>query len=432
MTRPRPHPRLIFVFFTLLLDVLGFGLLIPVSPKLVARFLELPEHGQEGQAAWAVGALAAIYALMQFFFAPILGSLSDRFGRRPVILFSLLGSGLDYLAAAACTLWFPHLWVLFLTRVINGITGASFAPCNAYIADITTPENRAAGFGIAGAAFGLGFMLGPLLGGYLADPETSIPLIGHGDLHIPFVFAGVITLINWVYGLLVLPESLPQDRQRPFRFSSANPFRTLAWLRSHSVVITLASSLFLFNVAQFGLHVTWVLSMTNRFNWSSMQTGLSLFVVGITSAIVQGGLARRIIPKLGERACLLGGAAIAVLAYLGYALATDGWMIYAIIALASIGGVSQPALQGIVTKAVPPTEQGLLQGALAGLASIASIVGALLASQVFRYFTSDHAPVKFAGAPFAMGAALCVLGVLPIVSIWGSLPRSVRQTPREA
>lgn len=429
---PSRKPALLFVFVTLLLDVLGFGLLIPVSPKLVERFLGLAEHGDEGKAAWAVGALAALYALMQFIFAPILGSLSDRFGRRPVILISLFGSGIDYLAAAAAALWFPMLWILFLTRTINGISGASISACNAYIADVTPPEKRAAGYGLMGAAFGLGFMIGPLLGGVLGDARTHIPLIGHGGLHLPFIAAGTLTLINWLYGYFVLPESLPPDRRRAFSLTSSNPFSTIVWLTNHRVVVMLAASLFLFNLAQFGLHVTWVLSMTNRFNWSTTQVGWSLFVVGIGATIVQGFLARKLIPALSERVCLIAGMMLAVFAFLGYGFATQGWMIYVIIAIASLGGVSQPALQAIVTKAIPPTEQGRLQGALAGLSSIATIAGALIGSQVFGFFTRPEAPLHFAGAPFVSGAALCALGLVPALLVWSRLPRDVALAPNES
>lgn len=417
----RRTPKLSFIFITLLLDVLGFGLLIPVSPKLVERFLGLAEHGEEGKAAWAVGALAATYAFMQFFFAPILGSLSDRFGRRPVILISLFGSGIDYFAAAAAATWFPFLSLLFLTRVINGISGANISACNAYIADITPPEKRAAGYGLLGAAFGLGFMLGPLAGGWL----------GSIDLRLPFVAAGSLTLANWLYGLFVLPESLPLDKRRAFSWKKANPWGSLLWITRHPIVLALAASLFLLNVAQFGLHTTWVLSMSNRFAWTPSQVGWSLFVVGVSSVIVQGFLARKIIPFLGERVCLIAGILIAVGAFLGYAFATEGWMIYVIIAVASLGGVSGPALQAIVSKAVPPTEQGLLQGSLSSLSSIATICGALLGGAAFAYFTSDRAPIRFPGAPFVTSAFLSILALIPVLAIWQRMPRTVAQAPIE-
>lgn len=428
-------PKVSFIFITVLLDVLGFGLLIPVSPRLVERFMGLPEVGAEGQAAWAVGALAATYACMQFIFAPILGSLSDRVGRRPVILISLLGSGIDYLAAALATLFFPHLWILFLTRIINGISGANISACSAYIADITSPEKRAGAYGMLGAAFGLGFMFGPLTGGLVGDPNLKIPIIGHGAIHYPYILAGVLTLINWLFGYFVLPESLPKERRRAFDWGKANPLGALVWLTRHRVVIRLAVSLLLINVAQFGLHVTWVLSMSARFRWTTSQVAVSLFIVGVCAALVQGVLARKIIPMLGERACVLGGIGIGVLAFLGYAFATEGWMIYVLVAFASLGGVAGPALQSITTKAVPPTEQGLLQGSLSGLSSIATIIGALLASQIFQLFTASTRPAwapLFPGAPFLSGALLTLLSVVPVLIIWNRLPSSVKQSPVES
>lgn len=413
----RPAPSLTFIFITLLLDVLGFGLLIPVAPKLVELVSGLPAKGAEGDAAGPYSLLMATYAAMQFIFAPILGSLSDRFGRRPVILISLLGSGIDYLVGAMA----PNLTILFITRAINGISGANITACSAYIADITPPEKRAAGFGIIGAAFGLGFILGPLAGG----------LLGAIDIRLPYIVAGVLTLLNCLYGYLVIPESLPLDRRRPFSWAKANPFAAMRWLAGHHLVAVLAASLFLVNVAQFALHSTWVLSMQARFGWETSDVGWSLFIVGVSAAIVQGGLARRIIPKLGERLCLVGGLIIGVFAFTGYGLATHGWMIYAIIAAASIGGVSGPAVQAIMSKAISPTEQGLLQGALTGLNSIAMIFAAIAAGQVFTHFTKGRDPTAFpgAGAPFLMGAVLVVISLIPIVMVWGRMPRTVRQAP---
>src|ERR1043165_5019472 len=283
-------PSLTLIFLTVLLDVLGFGLLIPVAPKFIARIQGLPELGAEHDTSIIFGWLMATYAIMQFVFSPILGSLSDRFGRRPVILISLFGSALDYFVAAAS----PNIAILFITRAINGISGASITTCGAYIADITPPEKRAAGFGIIGAAFGLGFMIGPLLGG----------ILGAYDVRLPYVGAGVLTLINWLYGYFVLPASLSKELRQPFSWQKANPFTSLKWIGSHRVVAVLAMSLFITNVAQFGLHSTWNLSMSSRFQWDPLHVGVSLFVVGVCAAIIQGGLARRIIPAVGERLCL--------------------------------------------------------------------------------------------------------------------------------
>jgi len=411
----RRTPSLIFVFITLLLDVLGIGLIIPVGPKLVAQVQGLPIEGAESQTSLAVGILAATYAAMQFIFAPILGSLSDRFGRRPVILISLFGSGLDYLVAAIA----PNLTVLFITRALNGISGANISACTAYIADVTPPERRAAGFGIIGAAFGLGFIIGPLAGG----------LLGEVDIRLPFVVAGSLSLINWLYGYFVLPESLPVERRSRFSWKKANPIGALAWLSRNHLVATLATTLFLLNIAQYGLHATWVLSMGMRFQWGPREVGWSLFVVGITSAIVQGGLARKIIPALGERLCLIGGIGIAVLAFAGYGLATEGWMIYVIIAAASIGGVSGLAVQAIISKAVSPMEQGMLQGALTGLSSIAGVLGPLVGTGAFRYFTSDMAPVRLPGASFLAGSILSIFALIPVMLVWKRMPRTVEQVP---
>lgn len=418
----RPTPSLILIFVTVFLDVLGFGLLIPVAPKFIAKVMGLKELGDETGAAMSVGALMATYAAMQFIFAPILGSLSDRFGRRPVILLSLLGSGIDYFIAA----FSPNIWVLFITRALNGVSGASITTCGAYIADITPPEKRAAGFGIIGAAFGLGFVCGPLAGG----------ILGEWGVHVPYIAAGTITLLNWLYGYFVLPESLPKELRTSFSWKKANPFTSLRWLASHRVVAVLAAALFIFNLAQFGLHATWNLSMSYRFKWNPLDIGLSMFVVGFSAAIVQGGLSRRMIPALGERLCLVGGMILAVFAFLGYGLAHHGWMIYAIIAIASIGGVAGPAGQGIMSKAISPSEQGRLQGGLAGLNSIAQVLGPLLATFTFKVFTSPHPPMHLpqrgGSVPFLTGAILTAVSLVPVAVIWKRMPRTVRQAPMES
>ncbi len=435
----RPAPSLVFVFATILLDVLGFGLLIPVMPRLIAVVGGLPAGGAEHEASIPMMALVVTYAVMQFVFAPILGSLSDQFGRRVVLLVALLGSALDYFAASqapAVTGSFgatAGLAFLFVTRMINGISGATIPVCSAYIADITPPEKRAAGFGILGAAFGLGFVFGPLLGGVLGDSTIHIPLIGPGDVRYPYIAAGVLTLINFTYGFFILPESLPQEHRRPFSWRKANPAGALVWITGHKVVRMIAATLFISNIAQFGLHTTWVLSMQNRFGWTPWYSGLSMFVVGFSAAIVQGGLARRVIPALGERFCLVGGIVLGVFAFAGYGLATHGWMIYAIIAVASIGGLAGPAAQAMTSKAVPPNEQGLLQGALAGLNSIAYIIGPIIAGTVFHHFTAEEGPTPYpgAGAPFLVGSALIALSLVPVAMIWSRMPSAVREKPVE-
>lgn len=419
-----------FIFFTVVLDVLGFGLLIPVAPRLVQELLHNGAGGTEAEAAGYFGVLTSIYAAMAFIFAPTLGALSDRFGRRPVLLVALLGSGLDYFAMAMS----PTLWVLFLTRAINGISGASLTVCNASIADVTTPDKRAAAYGMLGAAFGLGFVLGPLMGGLLAAPSIELAFLGwtyHGDIRYPFFAAGGLTMLNWAYGLFVLPESLPKERRAKFSLGRANPIKVFAGVGRYPLVAGLAGAVFLMNIAQFGLHSTWVLYTTHRYGWSPLGVGLSLAFVGVGAAVVQAVLSRKVIPALGKgvlgekRAVLLGGA-IGVLAFVGYGLATQGWMIYAIITAASLGGIAQPAFQALITRSVRGDEQGSIQGALTGANSIAQILGPLIATNVFALFISDHPPVKgLPGASFLLGAALMALGVG--VSAWAMarfLPKS--------
>lgn len=411
------RPALGFILLTLLLDVLGFGLLIPVAPKLVQSLLHGGRGGDEGEAAAAVGYLTATYALMQFLFAPALGALSDRFGRRPVLLVSIFGSGLDYFAMALS----PNLPILFVTRAINGISGASMTAASAYIADTTTPEKRAAGFGLMGAAFGLGFILGPLMGGWL----------GAFDIRLPFYVAGGLSWLNWLYGLFVLPESLPPSLRSRFDARKANPIGALPNLSRYPLVAGLAASLFLFNLAMFGLHATWALYTDYRYGWTPKEIGFSLALVGIGAAVVQAGLAARIIRAIGERAALLIGAGVGVLAYVGYGSATQGWMIYTVIVLASLAGIAQPASQSLITRTVLPTEQGAVQGALTSLQSLANILGPILGSQVFAYFISNRAPFALPGASFFLGAILAAAGwaVAELATRPRTTPEARRQPP---
>lgn len=387
-------PALGFIFVTLLLDVLGFGLIIPVGPKLVQHL----QGGGEQEAAGAVGLLAATYALMQFLFAPLLGVLSDRFGRRPVLLISVFGSGVDYFAMSIA----PTVGWLFVTRALNGLSGASMTAANAYIADVTPPEKRAAGFGMAGAAFGLGFVLGPLIGG----------ILGKYDIHYPFYAAGGLTLLNWLYGYFLLPESLPPVRHHSISLRRANPIGAFSGLAKYPMVLGLSASFFMINLAQFSLHATWVLYTGHKFGWGPMEVGLSLFTVGVCAAIVQGGLVRRVIPRLGERASMLIGITIAALSYFGYGAATQGWMIYAIVAFGCLGGLALPAAQSIISRSVPRDQQGTVQGALSSLQSVANVIGPLIGASSFAFFISDKAPFQLPGAPLYASAILSFFGLL--------------------
>jgi DHA1 family tetracycline resistance protein-like MFS transporter len=386
-------PALSFIFFTLVLDILGIGLLIPVAPKLVAQLA----GGSESHQTATYGYLVATYALMQFIFAPILGSLSDKYGRRPVILCSLAGTGLDYFAMALA----PTLPWLFVTRAINGISGANITACNAYIADVTPPDKRAAGYGMVGAAFAIGFVLGPLLGGWLAQY----------DIRLPMWVAGSLALLNWLYGFFVLPESLKREHRRPFSWSRANPIGAIAGLGKYPVAIGLAITMTLVQLAQFGLHSTWTLYTIHRYGWSELMVGVSLAVAGLTGGFVQGVLARKIIPRIGEPRALIFGLCVATLAFAGYGASSQGWMILAVLVAASIGAIWGPAAQALITTAAPPDEQGAVQGAMTSLQSVAQVIAPLAATQIYAAFIDpENGLPDVPGAWFYVGAVLCAIG----------------------
>ncbi len=383
-----------FILITVLLDMLGIGLIIPVLPKLVTTM----QGGDISQSSTLYGLFVSTYALMQFVCAPILGNLSDRFGRRPVILISLFGAGLDYILMAVA----PTLGWLFLGRVIAGITGANITAANAYIADVSPPEQRGRNFGLIGACFGAGFVLGPAAGGLLAE----------FGLRTPFIAAAALTLCNALYGFFVLPESLTRENRRAFSWRRANPLSSLTALRRHPVVLGLSATLVLVSLAHQTYPSIWVLYTTYRFHWTALQNGISLALVGIMSIVVQGGLTGPIIGKLGERRSLIGGMCVSTVAFIAYGLANHGWMLYATIVCGSIGGVATPAIQSMISKSVSANEQGDVQGALTALQSLTGIFGPLLASNLFRYFTSESAIAHVPGAAFFAGSALTAAGTL--------------------
>lgn len=386
-------PALGFILVTLTLDILGIGLIVPILPELVKQF----SGGDTAEASHVAGWLGAIYALMQFVFAPLLGCLSDKVGRRPVILISQFGLALDYvlLAFAPSMSWFV------VGRIIAGITGANFAAATAYIADVSPPEKRAANFGLVGAAFGIGFIIGPLMGGVL----------GQWGLRIPFLAAGLLTLINWLYGLFILPESLAPENRRPIDWSRANPFGALVELWHRPRVFGLALCALLSFIAHQVYPSIWVLYTGYRYGWDPLQNSISLAVVGITSAITQGWLTGVVVKRLGDWRTAFIGLLVTALAYIAYGSATHGWMIYVFIVIASIGGLAGPAIQGLISNSVGDDEQGAIQGAVTSLESVSGIVGPLLVTTLFSYFIGKNTPVVLPGAPFFASALIALLAL---------------------
>jgi DHA1 family tetracycline resistance protein-like MFS transporter len=398
----RPKPAIIFIFITLFLDIFGIGVIVPVLPKLVEEL----QGGNVQAAAHSVGLLGALYALMQFIFSPVLGSLSDRFGRRAVILTSLFGSGVDYLVLA----WAPTIGWLYLARIVSGVTAANFSAASAYIADVTPPEKRAAGFGMIGAAFGLGFIAGPAIGG----------LLGAHGLRVPFLVAAGITFLNWLYGAFVLPESLAPENRRPFTWASAHPLKAITALRRWPLVMGLTGTHFLSMVSGNIYPCLWVLYTGSRYGWNSRQVGLSLALVGVMAAIVQAGLAGRILKIIGERRGVFVGLLAMALAMTFYGAATKGWMIYFIILIGSMAGIGSPATQSIISQAVPADEQGAVQGALNSITSVAGIIAPLLWTFLFSWGISPERTVHLPGLPF-YGAGLLALAAA--VLAWRAFQR---------
>jgi len=375
-----------FIFTTLLIDTTGFGLVIPIFPKLLQQL----GHIDMSKAAQYGGLLAMVYAIMQFVFAPVLGNLSDRFGRRPILLFSLLGFGLDYAFQGLA----PSIGWLFVGRLIAGITGASFTTASAYIADISTSENRAQNFGLIGVAFGLGFIIGPLLGGVL----------GGVGLRLPFFVAGGFSLLNTLFGYFVLPESLPADKRRRFEWKRANPVGSLVALKRYPALTGLFVVVVFLYMAAHAVQTTWTYYNMEKFKWSTSQVGYSLAVVGFLIALVQGLLIRKIIPWLGQKWSLYLGLLLYTTGYILFALATQGWMMYAFLVPYCMGGIAGPALQSLLAAHVPSNEQGELQGLLTSLMSLTSVFGPLMMTGLFAYYTRPGGVLYLPGAPFLAGA----------------------------
>lgn len=396
--KPGDNRAFLFVFVTVLLDMLSVGIIIPVLPNLVLSFV----GGSVEQAARIAGPMAALWSLMQFLSAPVLGGISDRFGRRTVILYSNLGIAVAYVVTALA----PNLWWLALARVVSGVSAASQSTAQAYIADTTPPAKRAGRYGMLGAAFAAGFTLGPAIGGVVSD---------RFGLHAAFWLAAGMSAMNFCYGLFVLPESLPKDRRRPFTIRQSNPLVALKFLYGRGQMRGLASAHFCNFLAQVVLPSTFVLYAGYRFGWSRTQVGLFLGLVGLGGILVQGGLVRLIVARLGERKSLLTGLACGATAYLIYGAASIGPALFIGLAFGAFWGLYAPSAQALMTSRVDPTEQGRLQGALGSVASMAQMLGQLLFTQIFAFFISKAAPVHVAGASFFVGAGLLLTAIIIIL-----------------
>lgn len=402
MKKQRPS-SLIFVLITLFLDVMGVGLSTPILPKLIAQFV-----GDVSTAAHYYGGVTTTYALMLFVFSPIQGALSDRFGRKPVLLFSLLGTGLSYLALTIA----PSLPWIFAAQILNGLTGASFAVVSAYIADISSPEDRAKNFGLIGATLSLGWVIGPALGG----------LLSIWGLRFPFLVAALVAFVNLLYGLLVVSESHSEEHRHPFSWARANPIGSLKLLWKNSIILGLAAVILCTDLALQFFISTWVLFTTYKFQWSSFEAGQSLALLGLVTTVVQAGLIRPIISRFGERKTIIVGLIFSLLGYLLYAFASQGWMMYWVIVLNGFDYAIKPPVQGLISSQVSAQEQGAIQGALASQTAVSAIFGPLVATNLFGYFTSASAPFRLPEVGFFLGSLLFSLALWLAIATFSKQP----------
>ena len=371
-----------FIFVTMLIDVIGWGIIIPVIPGLIEELIS----GDISEAAKVGGWLTFAYAITQFLFAPIVGNLSDKFGRRPIILISLFGFTLDYLLLAFA----PTITWLFIGRIIAGITGASITTASAYIADISTPENRAKNFGMIGAAFGLGFIIGPVIGGVL----------GQYGARIPFYATAILCFLNFLYGYFILPESLSEENRRPFELKRANPIGSFMHLKKYPSLINLVLATFILYVASHAVQTNWSYFTMYKFDWNEGMVGISLGAIGLLVALVQGVLIRWINPMLGNEKSIYTGFFMYSLGMLLFAFASESWMMFTFLIPYCLGGIAGPALQAVISIQVPSSEQGEIQGTLTSVMSASAIVGPPLMTGIFYYFTQKDSEIIFAGAPF--------------------------------
>lgn len=382
-----------FIFITMLIDIIGIGIIIPVIPKLLQEL----NHSDISDAARLGGWLAFAYAFTQFICAPLMGSLSDKFGRRPILLISLMAFAVDYLVLALA----PNVPWLFVGRIIAGITGASISTAMAYISDVSTPENKAKNFGLVGAAFGIGFIIGPVIGG----------LLGQFGSRVPFYAAAILCFVNFIYGYFVLPESLKPEKRRAFEWKAANPIGALARLKKFPTIIGLVTAMFFMYFASHAVNGNWSFYTMYRYHWDERMVGISLGVVGLLVAIVQGGLVRFINPRIGNGKSILIGFALNAIGQFLIAVATQEWMVLVFLIPYCLGGLAGPAIQTEITNHVPANEQGQIQGTLASLNSATATFGPLVMTSTFYYFTHSEAPFEFPGAPFILAAFLMLIAL---------------------
>jgi len=400
---------LTFVTITVFIDVVGFGVIMPVLPELL---MELSGEGLSGASQWG-GALVASYALLQFLFAPVLGNLSDRYGRRPLLLISLVLYGINYLIAGFAT----ALWVLFIGRALTGIAGSTYSVANALIADVSPPDERAQNFGLLGMAFGLGFIFGPTIGG----------LLGAWDIRAPFFAAAALAFCNSAYGYFVLQETLPEERRRPFDIKRANPVGALLQIRKYPILLGLLLTVFIYNIGHHVYPTNWNFYTMAKFDWTPLDVGLSMGLVGVLMAFVQGYLIRIVIPKFGAPKTALIGFFAATVAYVGIAFAPNSFAVYAWCVVSGFAGFVMPAVQSIMSNSVPQDEQGELQGIIGSMSSVGAIIGPLVMTQSFAFFTATTAPVQFPGAAFLIAGILSLLAVAIFsVNVRGLIQASAR------
>jgi DHA1 family tetracycline resistance protein-like MFS transporter len=389
---------IVFVLLTVLIDTIGFGIIVPVLPKLIMQIAATDVGG----AARIGGFLLVVFAGLQFLFGPVMGNLSDAYGRRPVLVFSMLAFGANYVVMGMA----PNLVWLFVGRALTGIAGAVYAPANAYVADVTPPEKRAASFGMIGAAFGLGFTLGPALGGF----------IGEIGPRAPFFAAAGLAFCNFLYGLFVLPESLPKERRRPFSLARANPLGTLRAFRGMQAVLALALCAFFWQLAFHVYPSTWAYYAMAKFGFSPRMIGGTLALSGISMAIVQGVITGRVVARIGEIRAAPLGVAVGIGAFLSYAFITQAWMIVPVLAFGGLQGLAMPSINALLSRQLGPERQGELQGGMASVMGLSSIIGPLALTQTLAHFSGPDAEVHFPGAAFLLAATFASIALFLLLA----------------